>query len=68
MNMVIEAVNGIKIPQLGFGVYKIKKGKHFERAIREAIRAGYRHFDTAKIYGNEEALGLEIQMFNSLNR
>lgn len=61
MNMVIEAVNGIKIPQLGFGVYKIKKGEQFERAIREAIRAGYRHFDTAKIYGNEEALGLEIQ-------
>lgn len=61
MNNVIEAKNGVKIPQLGFGVYKIKKGEQFERAIREAIRVGYRHFDTAKIYGNEEALGLEIQ-------
>ncbi|MBA9084347.1 Glyoxal reductase [compost metagenome] len=61
MNKVIEAVNGVKIPQLGFGVYKIKKGEEFERAIREAIRVGYRHFDTAKIYGNEEALGRELQ-------
>ncbi|MEK5238360.1 aldo/keto reductase [Paenibacillus sp. FSL L8-0470] len=61
MNNVIEVKNGVKIPQLGFGVYKIKKGEQFERAIREAIRVGYRHFDTAKIYGNEEALGLEIQ-------
>lgn len=61
MNKVIEAVNGVKIPQVGFGVYKMKKGKEFERAIHEAIRVGYRHFDTAKIYGNEEALGRELQ-------
>ncbi|MFX3636717.1 MAG: aldo/keto reductase [Candidatus Pristimantibacillus sp.] len=57
MNKVIEAVNGVTIPQLGFGVYKVTKGKPFEMAIQ----AGYRHFDTAKIYGNEESLGLEIQ-------
>ncbi|MBT2215977.1 aldo/keto reductase [Virgibacillus dakarensis] len=56
-----EAVNGVKIPQLGFGVYKIKKKEEFERAIREAIRVGYRHFDTAKIYGNEKALGTAIE-------
>jgi diketogulonate reductase-like aldo/keto reductase len=58
---VIEAVNGVKIPQLGFGVYKLTKKEEFETAIREAIRIGYRHFDTAKIYGNEKALGIEIQ-------
>ncbi|WP_010499845.1 aldo/keto reductase [Paenibacillus elgii] len=61
MNNRIEAVNGVEIPQLGFGVYKIKKGEEFERVIREAIRVGYRHFDTAKIYGNEKALGREIK-------
>ncbi|WP_281285967.1 aldo/keto reductase [Paenibacillus sinopodophylli] len=60
MNKTIKAVNGVPIPQLGFGVYKMAKGEPFERAISEAIRAGYRHFDTAKIYGNEEALGREI--------
>ncbi|MEK3916203.1 aldo/keto reductase [Paenibacillus sp. FSL H7-0331] len=61
MNKAIEAVNGYKIPQVGFGVYKIKNGKEFEMAIHEAIRVGYRHFDTAKIYGNEEELGRELQ-------
>lgn len=57
----IEAVNGVKIPQLGFGVYKIKKKEEFEMSIREAIRVGFRHFDTAKIYGNEQALGTAIE-------
>jgi diketogulonate reductase-like aldo/keto reductase len=60
-NKVIEAINGVKIPQLGFGVYKLTKKEEFETAIREAIRIGYRHFDTAKIYGNEKSLGIEIQ-------
>ena len=60
MFKTIKAVNGVLIPQLGFGVYKIPKGEPFERAIGEAIRAGYRHFDTARIYGNEDALGREI--------
>ncbi|MGE6230497.1 aldo/keto reductase [Paenibacillus chitinolyticus] len=32
-----------------------------EGAIHETIRAGYRHFDTAKIYGSEETLGRELQ-------
>ncbi|KOP81351.1 glyoxal reductase [Bacillus sp. FJAT-21945] len=58
---VVEAVNGVKIPQLGFGVYKIKKKEEFETAINEAIRIGFRHFDTAKIYGNEKALGTAIE-------
>ena len=60
-NRTVKAINGVEIPQLGFGVYKITKAKEFETAISEAIRIGYRHFDTAKIYGNEEALGREIQ-------
>ncbi|KWX77124.1 aldo/keto reductase [Paenibacillus jilunlii] len=57
---VIHASNGVAIPQLGFGVYKITKEKEFKTAISEAIGVGYRHFDTARIYGNEEALGREI--------
>ncbi|BBI32790.1 aldo/keto reductase [Cohnella abietis] len=59
MSRFIEAINGVKIPQLGFGVYQIKRDKNgsFEKNINEAIHAGYRHFDTARIYGNEEALG-----------
>ncbi|GFZ30264.1 glyoxal reductase [Clostridium zeae] len=61
INKEIEAFNGVKIPQVGFGVYKITKREDFEIAVGEAIKIGYRHFDTAKIYGNEKALGLEIQ-------
>jgi diketogulonate reductase-like aldo/keto reductase len=60
-NKEIEAVNGVKIPQVGFGVYKITKKEDFETSVGEAIKVGYRHFDTAKIYGNEKALGKEIQ-------
>ncbi|GKU24191.1 aldo/keto reductase [Clostridium folliculivorans] len=63
-NKEIEAVNGVKIPQVGFGVYKITKIEDFETAVGEAIRIGYRHFDTAKIYGNEKDLGIEIQKSN----
>jgi diketogulonate reductase-like aldo/keto reductase len=61
INKEIKAVNGIKIPQVGFGVYKLDKAEEFETAVGEAIRIGYRHFDTAKIYGNEEKLGAAIQ-------
>ncbi|WP_051236023.1 aldo/keto reductase [Paenibacillus pinihumi] len=45
---------------MGFGVYKIKRDSSFEKTINEAIYAGYRHFDTARIYGSEEALGQVI--------
>lgn len=61
MYRTVEAANGVQIPQLGFGVYKIEKGAVFEKTIAAAIQSGYRHFDTAKIYGNEEALGRELQ-------
>ncbi|OVE70236.1 aldo/keto reductase [Clostridium diolis] len=61
INKEIKAVNGIKIPQVGFGVYKLNKGEDFETAVGEAIKIGYRHFDTAKIYGNEKDLGLAIE-------
>ncbi|MEC0240120.1 aldo/keto reductase [Paenibacillus dokdonensis] len=57
MHQTVEAANGVQIPQLGFGVYKIQKGAVFDRSVEAAIQSGYRHFDTAKIYGNEEALG-----------
>ncbi|MDP9700418.1 aldo/keto reductase [Paenibacillus polysaccharolyticus] len=61
MKRTMQAANGVDIPQLGFGLYKIKQGESFEKTVEEAIRIGYRHFDTAKIYGNEVALGRVIQ-------
>ncbi|GGG69704.1 aldo/keto reductase [Paenibacillus radicis (ex Gao et al. 2016)] len=61
MRPYFEIVNGVKIPRVGFGVYKIKQDQNFDKTIIEAIQAGYRHFDTARIYGNEEALGNVIR-------
>lgn len=43
--------NGVQIPVLGLGVFQ--SGKDTAEAVREALNAGYRHIDTAKIYGNE---------------
>lgn len=47
--------SGTHIPQFGFGTYKVVSGVY--EAIRSAIDAGYRHFDTAQMYGNEAEVG-----------
>lgn len=51
--------SGHAIPQLGFGVFKIDPAET-ERIVGEALAAGYRHIDTAAIYGNEEGVGRAI--------
>jgi diketogulonate reductase-like aldo/keto reductase len=53
--------NGIKIPQLGLGVYQAPAGKTTERIVRYALELGYRHIDTAKIYGNETDVGIAVR-------
>lgn len=45
--------NGLKISILGFGVYQISK-EDCKRCVLDAIKVGYRHFDTAQAYFNEE--------------
>ncbi|MGI9028263.1 MAG: aldo/keto reductase [Candidatus Saccharimonadales bacterium] len=57
---VKELNNGIQIPQIGFGVFKIEDGSEVEEAIKVAFKAGYRSIDTAAIYGNEEGVGRAI--------
>jgi len=49
--------NGIKMPQLGFGVFQIPDLKQCETSVNEALEVGYRLFDTATAYQNEEAIG-----------
>lgn len=51
--------NGIKIPQLGYGVYQVSKDE-CERCVRDALAVGYRHIDTAQSYFNEEEVGNAI--------
>ncbi len=52
----IRLNDGRTIPQLGLGVYQIAP-RDTARAVREALEAGYRHIDTAQMYGNEREVG-----------
>jgi 2,5-diketo-D-gluconate reductase A len=51
--------NGRVIPQFGFGVFQIKPADTAE-AVANALQAGYRHIDTAEMYGNEREVGEAI--------
>jgi methylglyoxal/glyoxal reductase len=53
--------NGVNMPWLGLGVYKVNEGEEVQRAVRTAIEAGYRSVDTAAIYGNEVGVGEAIK-------
>ena len=50
------------IPQLGLGVWQTRAGATCEAAVLAALEAGYRHIDTAAMYGNEESVGAAIRM------
>lgn len=51
-----EFLNGDKMPRIGLGTWKSAKGEVYQ-VIRDAINVGYRHFDCALLYGNEEEIG-----------
>ena len=51
--------NGVKMPQLGYGVYQIAR-EECERCVADALRVGYRLIDTAQSYFNEEEVGAAI--------
>jgi 2,5-diketo-D-gluconate reductase A len=52
--------NGVRMPLLGFGVYQMSE-EECEASVLEALRIGYRFFDTAAIYGNEQAVGRALR-------
>ena len=56
----IQLNDGSTIPQLGFGVFQIPPEDTAE-AVREALEVGYRHIDTAEMYGNEAGVGEAIR-------
>jgi 2,5-diketo-D-gluconate reductase A len=56
----VKLNNGLKMPILGFGTYGLS-GDVCQRSVVDAISAGYRLIDTAKVYGNEEAVGRAIK-------
>ncbi|BCZ49397.1 glyoxal reductase [Clostridium gelidum] len=53
--------NGVKMPWIGFGTYRAENGTELIEAVKEALRIGYRHIDTASFYGNEEEVGIAIK-------
>jgi len=53
--------NGVKMPWLGLGVFKVEEGPELVNAVKTAIIKGYRSIDTAAIYGNEEGVGQGIR-------
>src|SRR4051795_698198 len=52
----IQLNDGQAIPQLGFGVFQIPP-EETANAVSQALQAGYRHLDTAQMYGNERGVG-----------
>ena len=53
--------NGVTMPRIGYGVFRMTDAAACEEAVVEAIRAGYRLIDTAAAYENEEAVGRAIR-------
>jgi len=67
MNMAINLKdtttlhNGVKMPWMGLGVFKVKEGEEVVESVKAALRNGYVSIDTAAIYGNEEGVGQAIK-------
>jgi diketogulonate reductase-like aldo/keto reductase len=59
--------DGVKIPCVGFGTWQTPDGETAVQAVLAAIEAGYRHVDTAAIYGNEKSVGDAIKK-SGINR
>lgn len=54
--------NDVSIPSLAFGTWQVEDGKVAVTSIKEALRVGYRHIDTAMMYGNEESVGKAVKL------
>ena len=61
MITAITLNNGVKIPAIGYGVFRMKDPAECEEAVVQAIQSGYRLIDTAAAYENEEAVGRAIR-------
>src|SRR2546422_9762446 len=53
----VKLNNDVRMPILGLGVYQSPPGRVTRNAVNLALRVGYRHVDTARIYGNEGDVG-----------
>ena len=60
-NTFLELNNSLLIPQIGFGTSRILPNAHCEEVVRNAIKLGYRHIDTAHYYRNEKGVGAAVR-------
>lgn len=60
----IKLNTGAQIPQVGFGTWKITDESECLNAVKTALQTGYRHFDTAQVYKNEEFVGEALKKSN----
>ena len=58
---VVKLNNGVMIPRLGLGVYQSPPGQATQKAVEYALKTGYRHIDTARIYNNESDVGSALR-------
>lgn len=58
--MVTKNIQGIEVPEIGLGTFKLI-GKECEQTVKDALRLGYRHIDTAQVYKNELEVGRGIK-------
>lgn len=53
--------DGVMIPKIGFGTWQMQNDEQTTKVVENAINVGYKHIDTAQMYGNEEAVGQGIK-------
>ena len=61
LRSTVPIAEGVEIPILGLGVYQSRPGQETYDAVRAALEAGYRHVDTARVYGNERDVGRAVR-------
>ena len=60
MSSTVPLPGGVAMPLVGFGTWALR-GEHAYRAVRRALDVGYRHLDTATMYGNEAEIGRAVR-------
>ncbi|WP_141433069.1 aldo/keto reductase [Bacillus sp. 03113] len=61
IEQTVKLHNGVLMPQLGLGVYKVEEGSQAVETVKTALQLGYRSIDTAAFYENEEGVGQGIR-------
>ncbi len=56
-----QLCNGYRIPCIGYGTWQAPDGETTVKSVKEAVKVGYRHIDTAACYGNEKSVGQGIR-------